>query len=75
MYHFQLNSLKDSDNYLPPALTLRTHLPAEYIVAFYVTLRINNIYKIAKRDCWLHLVCLHGTAELPTGQIFMKYDI
>jgi len=65
--------LKDSGNYISPALKAR--LPEEYINAFYIILRINSIHRIAKRDCWLHLVYLHGTTELPTGQIFMKFDI
>ena len=75
MYHFQLNPLKDSDNYTWPALTLRTRLPTKYINAFYIILRINSIHIIAKRDCWLHLICLHGTTELPTGQILVTFDI
>jgi hypothetical protein len=75
VYHFQLNSLKDSDNYISPACTLRTRLPAQCINAFYIILRKNCIHKIAKRDCWFHLVCLCGTTEFPTGQFLMKFDI
>jgi len=65
--------LKDSGNYI--LLALKACLLAEYINAFCITLRISNIHKIAKQNCWLHLVCLHWTTELPTGQIFMRFDI
>jgi len=65
--------LKDSGNYILPALKAR--VPAEHINAFYIIRRINRIHKITKRDWWLHLVYLHGTTELPTGQIFVKFDI